>query len=114
MVVEKGNSVDNARQQERLKTNDNYALLQKKKMKKERYKRRRKLMADRRYGKGGRHDRLADALGEIPILGDTALAPMRGFLKGSVKAYEAQKEGDVEGMKEVAKDVVKAVKDMKK
>lgn len=126
MVVDKGNPVDEARQKERLKTNDNYSLLQEKKKTRARYKkynkeRRSRLLTQQRYGKGGRFDRLADSLGEIPILGDTALAPMRGFLKGTTKLYEAthDKEGhsdinNLDDIKEVAGDVFKAVKDMKK
>ena len=89
-----------------------------------RYERRRKLMNKARYGKGGRIDRIADALGEIPILGDTALAPMRGLLKGGVKTFEAthdEKGGrldiedmDTEELKEVGGSIVKEVKGMKK
>jgi len=87
----------------------------------ERRKRRENLSSVARYGEGGRFDRLAHSLGEIPILGDTGLAPMRGFLKGTSKLYQAthNKEGELEinnlgDIKGVVGDVVKAVKDMKK
>lgn len=82
-----------------------------------RYKKRRKAANEKRFGKGGRWDRLADSLGDVPILGDTALQPMRGFLKGSVKLYEATKDKDnidTGAVKEVAKDVFEVAKDMKK
>ncbi len=87
----------------------------------ERRKRRENLSSVARYGEGGRFDRLAHSLGEIPILGDTALAPMRGFLKGTTKLYQAthDKEGELEinnlgDIKGVVGDVVKGVRSMKK
>ena len=87
----------------------------------ERRKRRENLSSVARYGEGGRFDRLAHSLGEIPILGDTALLPMRGFLSNTSKLYQAThtKEGELEisnlgDIKGVVGDVVKAVKDMKK
>ena len=81
------------------------------------HKERRARLNQKRFGKGGRWDRLADAMGNVPVLGETALAPMRGFLKGSVKAFEATKDKDnidTEAVKEVAKNVFDVAKDMKK
>ena len=88
---------------------------------KARMERRNRLLTQQRYGKGGKWSKLSQRLGQIPILGDTALLPMRGFLDNSVKLYEAthDKEGhseinNLDDIKEVAGDVFKAVKDMRK
>lgn len=101
--------------------NQDHPQTKKRYSQKERLERRDRLLTQARYGKGGRFDRLADSLGEIPILGDTALAPMRGFLKGTTKLYQAthDKEGhseinDLGAIKEVSKDVFKAISGMRK
>lgn len=81
------------------------------------YKERRAIANEKRFGKGGRWDRLADAVGKVPVLGQTALKPMEGFLKGSVKLYEATKDKDdidTEAVKDVAKNVMDVVKESRK
>jgi hypothetical protein len=82
-----------------------------------RRKARRAAANEKRFGKGGRWDRLGDAIGKVPIVGQTVLAPMSGFLKGSSKLYEAVKDPDdldIDTIKEVGKKVVDVAKDMKK
>lgn len=89
---------------------------------KERMERRNRLLTQQRYGKGGKWSKLSQRLGQVPILGDTALAPMRGFLDNSVKLYEAthDKEGhseitkDLGAVGDVAKDVFKGIMGMRK
>ena len=49
-----------------------------------RYQWRRRLLNNARWGKGGKWDKLADNLESIPVIGDTALKPMTGFLRGAV------------------------------
>ena len=102
--------------QDHPQTKKRYVLNQK-----QRRERRGRLSSQARYGEGGRFDRLADSLGEIPILGDTALAPMRGFLKGTSKLYQATHDteghseiNDLGAVKEVSKDVLKAISGMRK
>ena len=82
-----------------------------------RSKARRAAANEKRFGKGGRWDRLADAIGKVPVAGETVFAPMKGFLKGSVKLYEATKDPediDTEAVKDVAKNVLDVVKESKK
>ena len=89
---------------------------------KERLERRDRLLTQQRFGKSGLWARTANRLGSIPILGDTALKPMTGFLRGSVKLYEAthDKEGhtdltkDLGAVGDVAKDVFKGIMGMRK
>ena len=88
---------------------------------KARLERRDRLLTQARYGKGGKWDKLSQRLGQVPILGDTALAPMRGFLNNSVKIYEATHDekghseiNDLGAVKDIAKDVFKGVKSMRK
>jgi len=80
-------------------------------------KARRAAANQKRFGAGGRWDRLGDAVGKIPVVGQTIFAPMSGFLKGSSKLYEATKDPDdldIDTIKEVGKKVIDVAKDMKK
>lgn len=89
---------------------------------KARLERRDRLLTQARYGKGGKWDKMSNRLGKIPILGETALVPMRGVLDNTVKLYEAthDKEGhseltkDLGGVRDVAKDVFKGIMGMRK
>ena len=44
------------------------------------YQRQRNLLSNARWGKGGKWDKMADTLESVPVLGETALTPMTGFL----------------------------------
>ncbi len=52
-----------------------------------RYQRRRRLLNNARWGKDGKWAKMADTLESVPVLGETALAPMTGFLRGAVDLY---------------------------
>ena len=52
-----------------------------------RYQRRRRLLNNARWGKDGKWAKMADTLESVPVLGQTALAPMTGFLRGAVNLY---------------------------
>ena len=77
-----------------------------------------------RYGEGGKADRLGQKLASVPVLGNTAFAPMRGLLSGSVKLFEAthKEDGsrskiedfDIGAVKEVVKDTITGAKSTKK
>tara|TARA_R110001632_G_scaffold79926_2_gene178930 strand:- start:711 stop:1007 length:297 start_codon:yes stop_codon:yes gene_type:complete len=83
-----------------------------------------RIMNKLRYGEGGKADRLGQKLASVPILGNTAFAPMRGLLSGSVKLFEAthKEDGsrskledfDIGAVKEVVKDTIKGAKSTKK
>ena len=83
-----------------------------------------RIMNKLRYGEGGKAARLGQKLGSVPILGDTAFAPMRGLLSGTVKLFEAthKEDGsrskiedfDMEGVKSVVKDAITGAKSTKK
>lgn len=75
-----------------------------------RRKARRRAAGDRR---AANYKKLAEGLDKVPILGQTAFAPMSGFLKGAVKTYEAYKSGDNETIVAVAKEAGKEIKKMK-
>ena len=51
------------------------------------YQRRRRLLNNARWGKDGKWAKMADTLESVPVLGETALAPMTGFLRGAVNLY---------------------------
>ena len=48
---------------------------------------RRRLLNNARWGKDGKWAKMADTLESVPVLGETALAPMTGFLRGAVNLY---------------------------
>ena len=83
-----------------------------------------RIMNKLRYGEGGKADRLGQKLASVPVLGNTAFAPMRGLLSGSVKLFEAthKEDGsrrgledyDTDVVKEVMKDTIKGAKSTKK
>ena len=52
-----------------------------------RYQRRRRLLNNARWGKDGKWAKMADTLESVPVLGETALAPMTGFLRGAMGLY---------------------------
>ena len=47
----------------------------------------RRLLNNARWGKDGKWAKMADTLESVPVLGETALAPMTGFLRGAVDLY---------------------------
>ena len=50
---------------------------------------RRRLPNDARWDKGGKWDKMEDTLESVPVLGQTALAPMTGFVRGAVDLYSS-------------------------
>ena len=58
-----------------------------------RYQRRRRLLNNARWGKDGKWAKMADTLESVPVLGETALAPMTGFLRGAVDLYTTFRPG---------------------